>query len=404
MAIALLGVIGLIAACGGGGGGSAPAASNGPPGTLDTAFATGGKFSWDGGSTDDAGYDVVADPAGGYYVVGATGASASGAVWRLTDTGVLDTTFNTTGVLKPAGVGRIYRGVLAGGLLYAAGAISVTSNPLVCVTKTGANCTGFNAGSSLLIPTYPLAIASDPTNSDILAAGGNGAAGWITSVTRASSTGVLGTTYTSTGPLGTAGGNMAHGVAMDAAGNAYVSGFALVGAATHGYLLRLTKAMALDTTFNALGLVPGTVDLGGAGSGGGPVALDSTGKILVSDGNGALLRVTTAGAVDATFASSGKLVSSMMIDKITIDGNGKVLLIGRASGSTVQACRYSSGGVIDTTFNGTGCQTFASYTGPWGGNEIPGGTVDSSNRVLVTYPFASGGTTLADVAVYRLNP
>jgi uncharacterized delta-60 repeat protein len=375
-----------------------PAAGGMPsptPSYVDTSFGTNGVFTHKGAGAE-AGNDVVADPNGGYYAMGTVG--GQGAIWRLTDDGVLDTTFNTTGyriaALNPAS--RLDSGLLASGQLYALGGrdsnfSNFDKTTIVCIANTGANCAGFNSGAGLVVPAFALAMSRDPNTGDLLLAGRR----WVSSVqalsvTRVSSAGVPGVTYTNAGPLGIFSHNVGAGIVVDENGRAYVIGTAPVGTdyANHAYVLRLTNAMVLDTTFNSGGSIPGILDLGRGY--GGPAAMDATGAVLVANG-ASVIRVTAAGAVDAGFASAGTLTASTRISRIVIDSTGRILLIGSPGHGTARVCRYSPAGVIDRAFN-TGCITLDSP-----GAES-GGTVDSSNRILMT---SSNGL---EMAVHRLNP
>ena len=365
------------------------------PSYVDTSFGTNGVFTHKGASAE-AGNDVVADPNGGYYVMGTVG--GQGAIWRLTDDGALDTTFNATGyriaLLSPAS--GLDSGLLANSQLYALGGrdsnfSNFDKTTIVCIANTGPNCAGFNSGAGLVVPTFALAMSRDPNTGDLLLAGRR----WVSSfqalsVARVSSAGVLGVTYTNAGPLGIFSDNVGAGIVVDENGRAYVIGTAPVGTdyANHTYVLRLTNAMALDTTFNSGGGIPGILDLGRGY--GGPAAIDAAGAVLVANG-ASVTRVTAAGAVDASFASAGTLTASTRISKIVIDSIGRIVLIGSTRYGTARVCRYSSAGVIDSAFN-TGCITLDS---PGTGGD---GTVDSSNRSLVATSVG------LDMAVHRLNP
>lgn len=362
------------------------------PSYVDTSFGTNGVFTRHGASKE-VGFDLIADPDGGYYVVGSSG--GLGAIWGLTEGGALDTRFNATG-FRTNGFGAFEQGLFAGGKLYAStGYRSWPGTTLVCVTDTGANCAGFNSGASLAVPTpdgslFPFAMSRDPNSGDLLRVGGYGRLGpaheviQALEVTRVSAAGTLGATYTDTSPLGIVGHNYGEGIIVAGNGSAYVTGSAPVDIAQsysyRAYVLRLTNAMTLDTTFNPGGRVPGILELGiGYAS---PVALDATGAVLVAVG-GSVTRVTTAGAVDTSFATAGTLTTSMwQIVKIVVDGAGRIVVIGRPFGGKARVCRYSSSGVLDRSFN-TGCVTLGPPT--YSEADTISGTVDSSNRILVMY-------------------
>lgn len=388
---------------------AADGVSSPTPSYVDTSFGTNGVFTHHG-TSKEIGFDLIAHPEGGYYVVGSVG--GLGAIWGLTGGGALDTRFNTTG-FRTTGFKPFEQGLFASGKLYAStGYRSWPGTTLVCVTDTGANCAGFNSGAGLAVPTpdgslFPMAMSRDPSSGDLLRVGGYGRLGpehgviQALEVTRVSAAGTLGATYTDTGPLGIVGHNFGEGMAVAGNGSAYVTGAAPTDIYSyHAYVLRLTSAMTLDTTFNSGGRIPGILELGiGYAS---LAALDATGAVLVA-GGGSVTRVTTAGAVDTSFGTAGTLTTSMwQIVKVVVDGAGRIVVIGRPGGGRVRVCRYSSSGVLDRSFN-TGCVTLGAPRTYDEGSEADaiGGTVDSSNRILVMYHKNQSGIGL-EMVVQRI--
>ncbi|MDB6138314.1 MAG: Cadherin, partial [Verrucomicrobiaceae bacterium] len=131
-------------------------------------------------------------------------------------------------------------------------------------------------------------------------------------------------------------------------------------------VLRLTTSGNLDYGF------------GNSGGGGGGVAflpyssyprlplgmeIQADGKILVTATTGPLqdqvqqMRFTTTGAVDATFASAGSLLSpplSTVIRTAKTDAGGSTLVVGQAAGGPVVGTdlkRLAPGGALDNTFD-----------------------------------------------------
>ncbi len=100
---------------------------------------------------------------------------------------------------------------------------------------------------------------------------------------------------------------------------------------------RLTATVAggkSDATLGTNGLVS-------TGRGASPVALaiDSQGRYLVA-GSGSLLRLTSAGVIDATFGSSGSVGVSGMGEAIAFDGAGNTYVLTTGSGNPIAGVNY----------------------------------------------------------------
>lgn len=199
-------------------------------------------------------------------------------------------------------------------------------------------------------------------------------------------------------------------------------------------LARYTDAGALDTTFGTNGMVVTTLanrqyDSIKA------LAIDGNGKIVVGGysvvaGNQyrfALARYTTAGALDTTFGVNGKVITGIrdgsydIINALAIDGNGKIV-VGGYSGSDESVyrtysgyssddrpdlgqygplaerwviARYTSAGVLDTTFGSHG--KVITRLGKKTIGRIHALTVDADNKIIVA---ASSGNI---VSYYQAN-
>jgi len=146
-------------------------------GQLDTSFANNGVFTHNnaaGGNNNDYAYNVAALPNGGWIAVGdsdGTGTTATDmAIWKFNNTGVLDTTFNLSGVFTHNNA--------AGGNSYDAGRA-------VCVAADGSwIVTGFSMNAA---KNFDMAVWKFNANGDLdsnfdgdgvfthdSAAGGNG--------------------------------------------------------------------------------------------------------------------------------------------------------------------------------------------------------------------------------------
>ncbi|HEX3315772.1 MAG TPA: autotransporter-associated beta strand repeat-containing protein, partial [Gemmataceae bacterium] len=134
------------------------------------------------------------------------------------------------------------------------------------------------------------------------------------------------------------------------------------------------------------------------------MAIDSSGKVIAvgqATVSGRLdivmVRYSATGVVDSTFGTSGTVTaalgSSCNADSVTIDGAGKIMIAGEevSSGQQVMmVARYTSGGVLDTTFNTTGVQSAAIGTGSSNASAV---AIDGSNRIVI----AGGGSSFAMV-------
>lgn len=212
-------------------------------------------------------------------------------------------------------------------------------------------------------------------------------AGLVICVARYSSDGALDTSFG--GSSGTAGSidtavntgkNKASGVVIQVDGKIVVSGTCdrPSASAPGGFnqefcLIRYTASGALDTSFNATGIVQIPVGINGADLGN-AVALQSDGKIVVVGACGApfipgslpddmcIARFTTAGALDTSFNGTGKVVTAVKTDSdgaysVVIQVDGKIVVGGGCGLGTLRdlcIVRYNTSGLLDTSFNTTG--------------------------------------------------
>ena len=167
-------------------------------------------------------------------------------------------------------------------------------------------------------------------------------------------------------------------------------------------LVRYTTTGQLDTSFGTGGRVGTHIgpnpDLGRC------VALQSDGKILMvgtsgsSPGDVALVRYTTAGAMDASFGTSGKVLASLGIvpgsgRSLAVQGDGNILLVGGTggSGSDFALVRYTAAGAVDTSFGAAGKVT-TDVGGADAANSI---VLQSDGKILVA------GGAAGDFALVR---
>ncbi|MBV5310105.1 cadherin repeat domain-containing protein, partial [Chromatium okenii] len=116
---------------------------------------------------------------------------------------------------------------------------------------------------------------------------------------------------------------------------------------------------SLDTTFDTDGKV-----FSSAGSKIQSLLIDSDGKILVAGlgtGGGVLVRYNADGSLDNSFDTDGIVSGQLGLGSdedysVALDADSKILLAGKTRDSTdgeFALARYTSAGVLDTTFSGT---------------------------------------------------
>lgn len=174
-------------------------------------------------------------------------------------------------------------------------------------------------------------------------------------------TGIVTTTITNTG-------DEANAVAVQTDGKIIAAGYGST--ATEFVLARYTTSGALDTTFDADGIVryiyPNSI-----GMAINAIALQSDGKIVVggyiippagqNNPRFSLARFLTNGSLDTTFGVGGVVITpdvafglfKSSINAITIQTDGKIVATGSAQ-SQIGVARYNTNGSLDTSFNSIG--------------------------------------------------
>ena len=287
---------------------------------LDPSFGTSGVASSSFGREDILYFSMIQTNSS-VVVGGSTSNSMINKVLlsRYTASGVLDTTFNGTG-MQTALVGSMTFGL--GGALQSDGKIIVagytyqSQTDIICMrfTTTGALDTTFNSVGYITTTT------------------GIGAAANTASVQ-------------SDGKIVLA------GVAVDE-----VPKFALV---------RYDSSGALDNTFGTSGIVTTIIGSYGVIQ---DIALQSDGKIVaggycldISTNKFALARYNTNGTLDTTFGTQGVVWTAVgsyaIIQSVALQTDQKIVVAGWAIVSGVlqfAVARYTTTGALDTTFNTTG--------------------------------------------------
>lgn len=164
-------------------------------------------------------------------------------------------------------------------------------------------------------------------------------------------------------------------VALQRNGDIAVAGAARVGSTNVIGVARLTSSGSLDTTFNTTGMA--TVSTGNTDQGSphtvGVAVQPADQKIVVvgtstqglTSGSGfQVSRLTTGGQPDASFNGSGTAItqigsssSDSTAAAVAIQSDGKIVVAGNGTPSGTrdfQVARYTVGGALDTSFNGSG--------------------------------------------------
>jgi uncharacterized delta-60 repeat protein len=169
----------------------------------------------------------------------------------------------------------------------------------------------------------------------------------------------------------------------------------IVGGAGDFFVARYNSNGTLDDSFGNAGLA--TTDIAGGFDRAHAVALQADGKIVVagyarvgSNDDFAVVRYLANGAPDPDFGTLGKVTTDFFGTRnrayaVAIAGNGQVLVAGEtvlpAGSGDFALVRYSTGGVLDTTFGGPALGKVTT--------DITGG-VDNGRNIAIE----SGGTIL----------
>ena len=350
----------------------------GAPGDLDTTFNTTGKVV-SNFSASDNGRSVAIQSDGKIVVAGFSliDAHYEFSLIRYTNAGVLDASFGSSGVVTtPIGTDAVGRSVAlqSDGKIVVAGRCVSGGGSLFALTRytsTGALDTSFGSGGAVITAIgndaygYSVAVQSD---GKIIVAGYsyNGSSD-VFALARYTSTGALDASFGTGGKVTTliGSGSDAYAMAVQSDGKIVVVGYSEVGSDDVISLVRYTSAGALDTSFGSGGKVTTAV---GSYAYGYAVAVQSDGRIVVAgySYNGSnydfvLVRYTTAGALDASFGSGGVVTTDFAISddsgqSVAIQSDGKIVVAGytdNGSAGEFALARYTNSGTLDASF-GTG--------------------------------------------------
>jgi uncharacterized delta-60 repeat protein len=381
-------------------------------GGLDTTFSSDGKIIQGFGGTNDYGSDIAVQTDGKVVVVGTKSTSTAGdfAIARYTTAGLLDTTFSGDGKLT---ISFDVNDQAVGAVIQSDGKIVVVGNAcnadwlckvaLVRLNPNGTPDTSFGVGGKV---TTVVRSGDHGATNVILQGAKIVVAGYApdladdrnAAILRYNANGQLDTTFSGDGIFELNVGKYDEFTSVVFTGQKIIAVGRFtpsnsVGVWADFILAQVNLNGTLDTAFGNSGKV--ITDLGNNEI---PeeIALIG-GKIVVagySGSSGALLQFTSAGKLDSTFSSDGKLKTNLGFSKAWLYGlanqNGKILVSGMVmdgSGATKAVlARFTSTGAPDTTFGGTGVIATS-----WGGKYDSYDSVIFKNSRI----YAVGSTTNA---------
>ena len=400
-------------------------------GVLDTSFDSDGIAMYEWGYGHDYGLFAAIDSLGRIVVAGYgnNGANDDIIVVRYNTDGSLDTSFDTDGFVS-------YNG-LAGLAIDRAYAVAVDSSDRIVVAGYKNHVAGhkevlvlrFNTDGTLDtsfdsdgVASYTAGLGYDQAEYVTLDSAGNIlVSGQVDNgpnsdvlVLKYSTDGSLDTTFGNNGVVSYEGGfgdDAGRGIAFDSSGNIIVAGYCKQGTDEDILILKYSSDGVLDTTFGTNGVV--TYD-GGSNldERGYSVMIDSSDRIIVAGYSAAgayndvlVLRYTSAGVLDTSFGANGVVVydgTAGLADlayNITQDALGRLLVTGysNATDSNLLVLRYSADGDLDANFGTAGAVT---YDGSYGVDRGCAIVTDSSNRIVVA-GYLKNASNNYDLGVWR---
>ncbi len=423
-------------------------------GQLDATFGTGGKVTTpgsSGGTGADVGTCTAVQGDGKVLVAGSAdnGTDDTLAVLRYTAGGVLDAGFGTGGKAIPSVDGIMLARAMgmalqSDGKIVVAGYANVATVNVVIVLRfhgdiaTGTPGTldaGFGTGgyvtTAIGSDAFANGVALQADGKIVVTGGAHTGSHYGFMVARYTASGVLDTSFAGTGFLSTvfSGGDaVGYGVAVQGDGKIVLAGYSNDGTKNYITVMRYHGDIAtgtpgnLDSGFNGGGTMTMTVGVDGAV--GESVALQSDGKILVcgygftvgSTNNFALVRLTTAGALDTSFAGTGQVLTSLIAGErseargVAVAPDGKIIVAGNVSRGGKQnfaVARYHADaatgtpGTLDATF-GSGGKVVTSFGAST--DVARGVAVGSDGKIVAAGQSYQGSVNKNDFAAARYLP
>ncbi|MDQ4123260.1 MAG: FG-GAP-like repeat-containing protein [Acidobacteriota bacterium] len=336
--------------------------------------------------------------------------------------GDLDPSFGIGGkVITPVGTGRDLAQAVAvqpDGKIIVVG-YAQNDFAVVRYNQNGTLDSGFGSGGKILTP---VGAGSDEAYSVALQTDGKivvaGYASGNFAVVRYNQNGTLDSAFGDGGKVITdvSGFDLAEAIAIQPDGKILVAGYS--GSPRRFSLVRYNSDGTLDQTFGTAGKVIQQVGTSSVGDAGRAIALQTDGKIIVAGvaavdlaqttvNRFALVRFNQNGTIDASFGTSGKVITTITsaghssLSDVVIQADGKILVTGDNSeqgASDVAVVRYNQNGTLDAGFGNNGIVT-TRFGGSSSGESI---NVQSNGKIVVAGNSFTGSGS--DFGVLRLNP
>ena len=423
-------------------------------GTLDNSFGINGIQTNNFGTKyDSAGYGSALQQDGKLVMAGITTAGAGNlfALTRYNTNGSLDTTFGTNGIVttniiaNQASSGRAVA-VQTNGKIVVAGYVENGTNHVFALARYNSNGsldTAFNPTGSLPgtvttdvtpgLDSEAYALIIQPNGQLVIAGVGINTTYHVFALARYNSNGSLDTTgFNSTGPVPgtlttdiTPGfNNGAFGVALQSNNQLVAVGYGNNAINSFVALARYNSNGSLDTaTFNPTGGIPGTVitnPIAGLAGQAHAVVIQPDGKIAIAGftHNGfnqlfAVARYNTNGSLDATFNPTGSVPGIIATDvspgfssaaqALLLQSDGQLIALGYGTAGTsfFALTRYSTHGLLDTTFGTQGI--LKSDITPGNNSQAQGGALQPNGNIIAAGSGGNGANSVFAVARY-INP
>ncbi len=342
-------------------------------GNLDPGFGAGGIVTTDLGSQTDEAFDAAFDADGGFVVVGRTdgpGSNRNFGVVRYRADGSLDTGFGAGGIVETDFAGQVDQ----------ANAVAVQANGKIVVAGLAARTGVAGADNDFALARY----LDDGTLDTSF--GGDGIV---------------------TSDLGTRT-DIARALVVQPDGRIVVAGTVDDDVA----LVRYGDDGEVDTTFGRNGV---TITEFGSDDFANGVALTSDGRILVAGhtlGTGlntdfALMRYGSDGALDESFGKGGIVTTDIgggddFGEGLTVDTAGRIVVVGRATSSTIldmAVVRYDGNGTLDAGFGENGIVEADFHGSGEFGQDV---AIQADGKIVAAGYTANGIDT--EFALIRINP
>jgi uncharacterized delta-60 repeat protein len=201
-----------------------------------------------------------------------------------------------------------------------------------------------------------------------------------------------------------------HRATKDNAGNIIAVG-SLESGSAYAFVIRLTSIGAIDTSFNSVGYITG-----GAIDEYNSLLIDSSNDVFVagsrtvSDKDMLVVKYLSNGTVDSSFNSTGELIVDInpaiddYIEKIKFDTSNNLYLVGNNidTPQQVSIVRALADGTLDTSFSGDGIASFV-LSSTSGNSAVKDAVVANNNDVYVVGFSDVSGTNKSMIGHVRAD-